>query len=135
MAEFETLHNSKTKKEEIKFFLEEYQQFENENYDFYYIISYEWLKSWDSYMTDSMYMFTLILWWSSTENKLDLNITNIHLINEDRIIKQNLIENVDYAIIPKNVAFYFHDEYKGDRRLKTKNRHLYHQCDKKESNP
>lgn len=43
----------KTKKEEMKFLLSEYGQFEKEKYDFYYIIPFEWLKSWDIYMTDS----------------------------------------------------------------------------------
>jgi hypothetical protein len=47
------LRLSKTKKEEIIFFLGEYKQFENEKYDFFYIIPFEWLKSWDIYITDT----------------------------------------------------------------------------------
>ncbi len=53
MQENEAHPHFKTKKEEIKFFLSEYTQFEKEKYDFYYIMPFEWLKSWDMYMTDS----------------------------------------------------------------------------------
>jgi hypothetical protein len=41
-----------------------------------------------------------------------------------------LIENLDYAILPKSLSYFFHDVYKGGRRLKTKNRHIYTNCEK-----
>lgn len=42
------------KKEEMKFFLREYQTFEGNNYDYYYIIPFKWLKCWDDYITSVM---------------------------------------------------------------------------------
>jgi hypothetical protein len=40
------------KNDEIKFFLREYRAFENEKFDFYYIIPYPWIKNWDTYISD-----------------------------------------------------------------------------------
>jgi hypothetical protein len=114
-----------SKTEEIKFFLREYSLFENEKFDFYYIIPFKWLKLWDEYIiTNNLNNFN-----KNYPEKID----NIELLDENEIIKPNLIENVDYVIVPKNVAYFFHDVYKGGRRLKTKNRHIYTQCENIES--
>ncbi len=50
------------------------------------------------------------------------------MIDEAKVIKQNLKENEDFIIVPKNIAYFFHDTYKGMRRLKTKYRHVYNDC-------
>ena len=60
-------------------------------------------------------------------------IDNSYLLDENNVIKQNLIENVDFVIVPKSLGYFFHDVYQGSRRLKTKNRHIYNPCDKLES--
>ena len=41
------------KLDEIKFFLREYNFFQNEKYDYYYLIPFEWILSWDIYITDT----------------------------------------------------------------------------------
>ena len=54
-------------------------------------------------------------------------------VDENNVIRQNVIENVDFVIVPKSLGYFFHDVYQGSRRLKTKNRHVYSLCDKLES--
>jgi len=39
------------KLEEINFFLNEYEVFNKEIYDFYYVIPFEWLLEWNNYIT------------------------------------------------------------------------------------
>jgi len=63
----------------------------------------------------------------SNDNKPPEIITE-DLLDSNQVIKQNLIENVDFAIIPRSVSFYFHDNYFGSRRLKTKYRHVFTTC-------
>lgn len=57
-------------------------------------------------------------------------IENSHLLDENQTIRQDLVENVDYVILPRSLGYFFHDVYQGGRRLKTKNRHIYFTCDK-----
>ena len=35
---------------ELKFFLQEYKQFQSEKFDYFYIITTEWFKKWDYFM-------------------------------------------------------------------------------------
>jgi hypothetical protein len=51
-------------------------------------------------------------------------------LDENQTIRQDLVENVDYVILPRSLGYFFHDVYQGGRRLKTKNRHIYITCDK-----
>jgi len=44
-----------SKKEEMKIFLREYESFENGVHEFFYILPFSWIKSWDSYITDPLY--------------------------------------------------------------------------------
>lgn len=60
-------------------------------------------------------------------------IENSELLDQNQIIKLDLIENLDFIILPKSIAYFFHDVYHGDRRLKTKNRHIYTVCENQES--
>ena len=55
-------------------------------------------------------------------------IDNQSLINEAKVIRPDLIENKDFVIVTKSIAYYLHDTYRGNRRLKTKFRHVYHDC-------
>ncbi len=41
------------KLDEIKYFLREYNFLQNEKYDFYYLIPFEWILLWDNYITDT----------------------------------------------------------------------------------
>lgn len=44
------------KNEEIKFFLREYNNFEGQKFDYYYIIPFSWIKQWDAYISDTSYI-------------------------------------------------------------------------------
>jgi hypothetical protein len=115
-------HQFMDKKEEIKFFLREYKTLSSQDPDFYYILPLKWVKLWDDYITDN----------TSNEN-YPKKIENSELIDQNNVIKQGLIENVDFVILPKSVAYFFHDVYQGGRRLKSKNRHIYQSCETPES--
>jgi hypothetical protein len=104
-----------SREEEIKFFLKELKTLESQTFDFYYIMPFQWIIEWDKYITDKSSIYPE-------------KIQNTCLLAENQTIKENLIENVDYVIVPRNVGYFFHDAYGGNRRLKTKNRHLYCQC-------
>jgi hypothetical protein len=103
------------KEEEIKFFLKEYKTLDSQSFDFYYLMPFQWMIEWDKYITDKS---------SAYPEK----IINTFLLTDNHTIKDNLIENLDFVIVPKNLGYFFHDSYGGGRRLKSKNRHLYSQC-------
>lgn len=44
--------NIMNKTDEIKFFLREFKNLEDQKYDYYYIVPFKWIKIWDAYISD-----------------------------------------------------------------------------------
>src|SRR3954468_17757700 len=77
------------KKEEMRFFLREYKTFEGIKYDYYYIVPFKWIQLWDCYITDPLYLKSLILFFRN-DNYPD-KIDNSHLLDDNNVIKTGLI--------------------------------------------
>ncbi len=113
--------------DEIKFFLREYQLFEAGNNEFFYILPFDWIKTWDEFITTNINALNNMNNMNTINSPPEM-IDSSKLIDDYGVIKPDLIENVDFVILPKSVALLFKDMYKSNRRLKTKNRHVYTGC-------
>ncbi len=116
--------------EELKFFLREYKKNNKEKQEFYYIIPNDWFRKWENFILNPRYELKLTFSKENYPPKIDSS----GLIDENNVIKKDLVENSDFVILPKSIAYYFHNTYRGNKRLKSKFRHIYNECMEYEEN-
>lgn len=108
------------KKEQVSYFLSEYNMLSKQNLEYFYILPFIWIKNWDDFICGF-----------SSESPGIIDCSG--LLDKDLSIKSNLVENIDFIIVTKTLAFYFFDKYSVNKKLKTKFRHLHFACNGEKS--
>lgn len=104
-----------SKEDQILMFVNEVNNIENQKLEYYYIIPFKWVINWDNYVCGNS---------NTHPGIIDVSM----LLEKENKIKENLTENTDFIIVTKKLFLYLFDIYKGKKKLKTDNRHLYTTC-------